>query len=203
MVPLFQTPLINDIGLATGVVIGRGWVPASDLPVIQKFLEDQVLDGESNLRIWAENIITSNFIGRVWANIHSPLLQETDYNDPKTDKDEEVVKINLFDTDNDGTYEAMYDGFRAYGKYNVTIHAIDIKDQQSLPYHTIIEQTRPLVGDISGNGEINLSDAVLGMQIMTGNLDSYRMDAVLADVNDDGLIDFRDILFIMQKALRN
>lgn len=56
-----------------------------------------------------------------------------------------------------------------------------------------------LRGDVNGDGEINLTDAVLALRILSG-LDNSLIVHHEADVNNDGEISAADLIFILQKA---
>jgi hypothetical protein len=72
---------------------------------------------------------------------------------------------------------------------NVIAH---LKDQDFAAVYAVNK------GDIDGDGNVNLTDAILALQVMAG-----RQPASLnlaADVNSDGRIGMADVIYILQKV---
>ncbi len=65
------------------------------------------------------------------------------------------------------------------------------------------EELKPLVvlGDVTGNGSIDIRDASLVMQKVIGVLSLNDEQAAAADVNGDGVIDVRDVVLIIRYTL--
>ena len=53
-------------------------------------------------------------------------------------------------------------------------------------------------GDINGDGNVDLADAILGLKILLG-LESSATVNMEADVNNDGEIGLEEIMYIIQK----
>ncbi|MDM8525589.1 hypothetical protein QUF80_19640 [Desulfococcaceae bacterium HSG8] len=112
------------------------------------------------------------------------------------------------DTDNDGTYETEYKGFTKKGTYQITVYAKDAEDYYSLPVQTAVIRTEDVAnprGDINGNGEADLPDAVTALQVLAGIPGVIWYDYASAgsaggsagvDVNGDGKVGFEEVFYI-------
>lgn len=136
-----QSPIIeangNGIGnekedrtLADNIVIGRGYVPASDIPYIQSIS----VDGTSVATIQAVGVIDSDGIDRVWAVITSPGFAPESPDTPVTD----LPIVEMTDPDNDNTYEGQYNDLTINGTYRIDVFAMDTQGNMSLPRSTSI-----------------------------------------------------------------
>ena len=56
-------------------------------------------------------------------------------------------------------------------------------------------------GDITGNGEINVQDAVLVMRYILNNGELSDRQKLAADVNNDGVVNIHDVVLIVRYAL--
>jgi hypothetical protein len=72
---------------------------------------------------------------------------------------------------------------------NVIAH---LKDQDFAAVYTVKK------GDIDGDGNVNLTDAILALQVMAGQQPASLNLA--ADVNSDGRIGMADVIYILQKV---
>ena len=54
-------------------------------------------------------------------------------------------------------------------------------------------------GDLNGNKVVNLADAILAFQLMSGQTPAATLHND-ADVNDDGKIGLQEVIYILQKA---
>ena len=83
-----------------------------NLPCLSKICDDKKLFKETSTAIWAE--ITSNqTIQKVWAEIKHPV-------DDLGDNNKVIIELTKLD-DLTNIYQFIYDGFRAEGKYTITI----------------------------------------------------------------------------------
>ena len=102
----------------------------------------------------------------------------------------DLPTVELTDDNADGDYEGFYDGFTMSGTYRITIYAADTNDIYSLPKSTSVTQTvgSGIKGDVNGDTEIDLSDAVIALKLAVGLTAPVRQDYVSAevDVNGDG-----------------
>jgi len=84
------------------------------------------------------------------------------------------------------------------GSYRYRVKATNIAGSSG--WRTGISDCIELIvikGDINGDGNVSLSDAILALQIVIGlNSDSTHLDA---DVNGDGKIGLEEVIYILQK----
>jgi len=126
----------DDKILADNIVVGRGYIPASDIPYIETVSGQQILDGTWSATIQAVGVIDSDGIDRVWAVITPPGFVPESPDTPVTD----LPVIEMTDADRDNTYEGQYNDFTISGTYRVTIYAMDKESVYSLPKQTTVVQ---------------------------------------------------------------
>lgn len=101
------------------------------------------------------------------------------------------------DTDNDGmedSWETKY-----FGNLN-RIGTADYDNDGFTDRQEYENGTDPTVksGDMNGDGNLNLNDAILGLKVICGmNPAGIKLGA---DVNKDGKIGLQDIVFVLQKV---
>ncbi|MEE4356361.1 MAG: chitobiase/beta-hexosaminidase C-terminal domain-containing protein [Desulfococcaceae bacterium] len=214
MMAQFQTALIESNGNGTGnekedkvladnIIIGRGAMSASSPPLIRRVSPDQVLNGETGADISAGDILSLNPIIRVWAVIIPPGSHAPSPGDPVL----ELPEIELQGPDNAGNYHGSYGEFTLNGTYHVNIYAKDSKGTFSLPGLTRIIQTNGqgfAKGDINGDMNLNLADAILALKVTVG-ADSSGMIVPDypnsgADANGDSRIGMEDAVYILRKV---
>jgi hypothetical protein len=139
----------DDKTLADNIVVGRGYIPASDMPFILSVSGEQILEGTSVATIQAVGVIDSDGIDRVWAVVTPPGFAPESPDTPVTD----LPVIEMTDPDSDNTYEGQYNAFTIVGTYNITVFAMDQQGVYSLPEQTTVVQ---LVGEVGG-GSIQLN----------------------------------------------
>lgn len=123
---------VDDI---SDIVIGRGRVAASTPPVVGKVSEKQILNGEASASLRASNVVGLNPVTHVWGIVIPPGDRSAD--DPVID----FPKLHFLDADQDGNYDAVYNGFTSVGTYQVLVYAKDIDDAISMPKEIIVSQT--------------------------------------------------------------
>lgn len=166
MVATFQTANIDADGdgianeaedkrLANGIMIGRAWYQAADIPIISKVSQEQTLNGETQATIQAEGIISASGISRVWAVIMPP-----DYEGSPDTPITDLPKVDLISNDDDGIYRGTYESFTAQGTYLINVYASDTKDTYSIPETTSVIQTADMTDtdDDSTDGVENDTD---------------------------------------------
>ncbi|MFC1839600.1 DNRLRE domain-containing protein [Thermodesulfobacteriota bacterium] len=136
----------------TGISIGRGFIPASDIPYINDISAPQTLDGGTSAVLWASGLIDADGISKVWAIITPPDYAPDEPDIPVTDLD--LPTIDLLDPDGDKVYEGTYTDFNDFGTYTVTIYAMDEEGNISMPKITTVYQ--------SGSVDIFEEDDTLG-----------------------------------------
>ncbi len=117
------------------IVIGRGRVAAAVPPFIGHVSGKQILSGKTSASFWAKNVGGLNPVVQVWAVIIPP--SDRPAGDPVID----FPKVDLLDADQDGTYDATYNGFTSVGTYRVLVYAKDLDDAISMPKEIIVSQT--------------------------------------------------------------
>ncbi len=117
------------------IVIGRGRVAAALPPFVGYVSGKQILTGGTSASFWASNVGGLNPVVQVWAIFIPP--GDRPSNDPIIN----FPKVDLWDADQDGTYEATYNGFTSVGTYQVMVYAKDVDGAISMPKKIIVSQT--------------------------------------------------------------
>jgi len=138
-----QIPQININGgdgsnITAKYFIGRGIMTADDKPSTSEVSPNQTVDSGTSAKIWAKGLTTTHSIARVWAVIIPP--DSSVYESVECCITDEMPVIELLDTDADGKYEGIYDGFSdtKAGEYLVSIYAQDTSGNISEPVTTKI-----------------------------------------------------------------
>jgi len=139
-----QTPLLDDTGngignekpdghLAINYRIGLGIILAGDDPLIGSIVPEQTADTGSSATIWVEDVTTTGTIDKVWAVIAPP-------NDDPDDPNSPISELPILDLTHVGSnrYEGSYSAFSKNGTYQITVYAIDLEGNISLPMGTNI-----------------------------------------------------------------
>ena len=142
-----QSPLLDDNGngignenadgdLAKTISIGNGVFSAGDIPSIGAASPGQTLNGQTSASIYADNVIDSDGIKRVWAVITPPNFDPGDPDSP-------VLSLPVLEMTDVGNnrFEGTYMDFNMTGTYNLAIYAKDSNDTLSLPQKITITQT--------------------------------------------------------------
>ncbi len=104
-------------------------------PVIEDVSVDrQLLHGETSVTLKAVIAGDTNTISRVWAEITPPDHSPGSWNNPV-----DLPLAELYDTDNNGTYEGRYDDFTITGTYLITFYAMNTEGVSS-SYYTVIQE---------------------------------------------------------------
>ncbi len=184
------------------IMIGRGLVAmGSPPPTIGIISPEQTLEsGETSAPVTASDITPSDDIRRVWAIILPPdylASPET----PLTD----LPETELTDPDGDGTYEGTHNGFDTNGTYRVTVYAEDSRGTYSPPAQTTVVQTAipdntPTKGDLDGDKELTLKDAVTALKLTAGDPLTIPVSHLEADVDGDKRIGLEEAVYVLQKV---
>lgn len=192
----------NDRKLAGSIIIGRGYQPASDIPLIEAVSESQTLYGETSAELRAGPVIDADGISRVWAVIKPPGYTPESPDIPVTD----LPTAELADTDHDGIYEGNYNGFDKKGTYHITVYAADNTEPESVcsfPMQTTVVQagyTELAECDITGDGKTDLKDGIIALAIVSGMKPAgVSLPASLSelDVSGDGKIGVEEAVHIL------
>ena len=143
---VYQTPWLNDDGnkvadindgaLAADIVIGADTVAGSYVPEIGSVSGDQLLSETMAATLWADDIVSSYPVARVWAQILPPGYTP-DPDDPVGD----IVELELPYNDAESRYQATYNGFATPGSYIVVFYARDEWNSVSLPEYSTVQQS--------------------------------------------------------------
>ncbi len=200
-----QTPLLDadgdgigneheeDHGAVTDISIGRGSISiGAAMPLILDVCGSQSLHGSSTATLWAGPVNSDNSIIRVWAVITPP-----DFDPAPGLPILDLPSLELRDADHDGIYEGSYDQFAARGTYKISIYATDTQDAFSLPALTEVIQVCPK-GDLTGDGEIGLADAILALKAVAGDDVRPVCSPSGSDVNGDGRFGTEEAVYVLR-----
>lgn len=109
----------EDTTLAQDLIIGRGFIPASDKPFISAISTPQSIVDTTTASISASGIIDATGISRVWGVISHPDFELGSKDTPVVNAPE----VELLDPDGDNTWVGSYDHFDLPGTYTITIYA--------------------------------------------------------------------------------
>jgi len=138
----FQNPVLTEAGrLAANTFIGNHTAHTGDVPIITAISPSQNLDGTNSALLFAENVLATSGIARVWAVIRPP-----DYNQGSSDNP--VQELPWIDLQATGSiperYAATYPHFNIDGTYHVAVYARDRSGGTSMPTLTTVTVNNPL-----------------------------------------------------------
>jgi len=200
----------EDKDMVRVLKIGNEIKSAGDIPTIGSVSPAQTLDGETSALIYADNVIDTNGISRVWAVITPPGYSNSSPDKPVTD-------LPTFDLSPAGNnrYEGTYNNFIGGGTYNIAIFASDRDGMLSLPKAMTVTVANGYPdGDVaplgSRDGKVNVGDALVALRFALTLESPTQEDIQHGDVapldaqglpNPDGVINVGDALVILRKAL--
>ena len=207
-----QTPLIEANGNGSGneyedkeyaqsITVGNetATAEAADLPSIESVSPPQTLDGEISAVLYAENVVSTADIERVWAVITPPSAFHGSPDAP-------VLDLPVVDLEpvSDTRYEATFDGFSETGAYKVAIFAIDARDNMSLPKTTEVVQGMALMGDVDASFNVDLADAIIALKTLSAidTSDLVREDYAGSgvDVDGDDKVGVAEVIYILREV---
>ena len=126
-----------DGRLARHHTLGFGILLAGAEPSIGAISPTQELtDGSTSATIWIDDVTTTSTIDTIWATISGPSpfprIPEAPVIDPPS--------MTLAKNAGTGRYEGDYAGFSNYGDYTITVYAMDVSGNISLPKTTTVHQ---------------------------------------------------------------
>jgi PKD repeat protein len=165
-----QVPDINNIQLANETHLGGTFATSNLMPNIIFHTPNQVLSNPS-LTITAEVIDIEDSKCLVWASIlppnhHKPIFGE--FNSPQW----QLERIDLSPVPGEeNIYAGKYDCFYQKGLYVVYLYASDSVgniDSKEVYLNVTQDHIPQNWGDMDGNRMIDLEDAIIGLQILSG-----------------------------------
>ncbi|MEA2061362.1 MAG: C13 family peptidase [Thermodesulfobacteriota bacterium] len=156
-----QMPQLDDNGTGVGnestdgelaqeAFIGTGLISGGGIPVIDGVSPTQTLmEEETSAVLYAENVIDSDGIERVWAVITPP-----DFDPGDTEKP--VLEMPVVEMVHVGgnRYQGIYNEFTLTGTYNVAVYAKDVLGGIVVPSQTTVvkrsNETSPATFDAAG-----------------------------------------------------
>ncbi|MCP4107176.1 MAG: hypothetical protein GY749_16820 [Desulfobacteraceae bacterium] len=205
-----QIPVLNDLyNLSQDYILGFGIILAANDPLIGNVSPEQTLNGQCSAAIWAKDAMingnTDEF--KIQAIITPPGLDKSHVcfiEEPP--KDYLILEYNK-DTER---YEKHYSGFCQDGEYRISFYAVDRenypneKGNVSIPVSTsVIQKSGRKKGDFNYDNEITLDDAIIVLNLLTGNTLSDFVSPYdlmpCVDVNGDNRIGAAEIAYILQR----
>jgi len=182
-----QTPLLDGDGdgignqetdrqIARNVKVGKEIQSLGIIPTIGESTFEQTLSNTETLLIYAEDVSDIGGIKRVWAVISPPDDSARHTGIPITDLP--VIELNPV---GNNRYEAIYDQFNKNGTYHVSVFAMDMQKDISLPKTTKIHvsSSKPDILSAEFGSDKTTGNAPLTIQFTdqsTGNITSHRWD---------------------------
>ena len=125
-----------DGAYASGVRVGASFVAGKDVPQIRSVLDNQQLSGGTVATLWADDVVSSYPVARVWCQVVPPGYRPDPAN-PVTD----LPQLELAYNSGTRRYEAQYSGFSEEGTYKVIYYAKDLWESVSLPRQSYVVQS--------------------------------------------------------------
>lgn len=187
-----------DKAMTAGIVIGKGLMSLSDMPLMKSVSGEQTVSGTGKITLRTGPVTDADGIGKVWGFVIPPCYDPGSPDTPVTD----LPEVSLYDKDHDGEYEADYGDFIYKGVYRIIIYAEDANGTVSLPEYTTVMQTEGIScarGDMNDDGLVNLADAILVLQLQAGMEVSLSVNTE-TDINGDGKIGMEEALYVLRKV---
>ncbi len=205
----FQHPLLDadngignektDFALSSNVIIGEGRMALSDMPYIENPPAGQTLYGETHAEFELGPVIDADGVESVWAYVISPFFKTGPPDMPVTE-----LPVFYFQDDNhDGIYQGGYDQFIYQGDYELVIYAMDAQGVVSPPEYVMVHQVSGLSalrGDVNGNSEIDLADALILLKLLT-NVETVSLPANIdhLDIDGDKKLGLPEIIYVLRE----
>jgi streptogramin lyase len=146
---VYQHPLIDannngignepeDYSLTAGVYIGNATDLFGDAPAIGSVSGAQTINDANAAPLYAEDVLDSDGIARVWAVLRPP-----DYAPGSASNPIDELPAVDFTPVGEGRFEAVFDGFDREGTYQVAIYALDNIGNTSVPVLTTVTVATP------------------------------------------------------------
>ncbi|MEE4355170.1 MAG: hypothetical protein V2I97_01805, partial [Desulfococcaceae bacterium] len=142
------------------------------------------------------NIIASEPLDKVWAVVIPP--------DDSASCEIKQISLEMYN-DGTGKYTADCRLFFREGSYNILIYAKDTAGSVSDPKQISISQLidiQAVKGDINGDGEANLTDAVIALRVMTDSAKEgdvrWNYPASGADIDGNSSAGMAEAIYLLQ-----
>ena len=161
----------------------------------------QVIEEGSSAPITVEVVKGDVDVERVWVQVIPPYADIGG-----GDQTIAYPEIDLTYNESTGNYESILTDLTRPGLYKIIALAEDVDHEVSDPGTAYISAVGTILqGDVNGDGDVDLADAILALKVAIG-LDTSGEDIALAsDVNGDQDIGIAEAIYILQKmtGLRN
>jgi hypothetical protein len=207
MMKAYQSPLLDADGdgianekkdslIAHFLKIGNDDAVLSERPKIKMNQKCLVLNGKTSHNFITEQIVSLQPIQKVWATIIPPKESLPATGNPIYS----VPEIVLESTGNEGQYSGIYSEFYENGLYIVSIYAQNLEENISIPaiVRVFSGDTSQWQGDINMDQRIDLSDVILGLQMLS-DINAIETCTTVVSCNGDDIIDMMDILYILSE----
>jgi hypothetical protein len=207
MMQAYQSPLLDADGdgianekkdslIAHFLKIGNDDAVLSERPKIKMNKKCLVLNGKTSHHFITEQIVSLQPIQKVWATIIPPKESLPATGNPIYS----VPEIVLESTGNEGQYSGIYSEFYENGLYIVSIYAQNLEENISIPaiVRVFSGDTSQWQGDINMDQRIDLSDVILGLQMLS-DINAIETCTTVVSCNGDDIIDMMDILYILSE----
>jgi len=209
MMQTYQSPLLDADGdgianekkdsLITHVLkIGNDYETLSKRPKIKVNQKCLVLNGKTSHNFITEKIVSLQPITKVWATIVPPKKSL-----PATGNPIFIVpEIALEFTGKEGQYAGIYSEFYENGLYTVSIYAQNLEENISIPaiVRVFSGDVSQWQGDINMDQRIDLSDIIIGLQMLS-DINAIETCGTVVSCDGDDIIDMMDILYILSDHL--
>jgi hypothetical protein len=184
----------EDKEAARNILIGERF-GLSVPPEINKASAEEPFSGSTSAAIHAD-IAAYSDIKKVSALISRPDYEGSPEN-PATD----VPAIELTDTGG-GVYEGIYDGYDSNGTYRITVYAENTDGIYSQPVQLSVVQRNLPDGDVDGDQNFTLKDAVAALKVLGGEPATLTKSLSDADVNGDNRIGLAELIYVLKRLAR-
>ena len=128
-------------------------------------------------------------------------------------EDGDLLNVTFTGEYNENDYASGYVGFPDFGKYSYSLYRNIVQDGVKGIYIFVFESNNPIFvpmdegsgamkGDMDGDGEITVADALRALRIAAKLVNPTEQDIALGDVDNDGEITVADALKILRVAAK-
>jgi hypothetical protein len=182
----------NDGYITRDLIIGTDGLTANARPKVLINQKCLIVNNDTTQTFITENIVTLHPVQKVWATIVPPKQLTT--GQPVLILPEIDMEFN----GKEGQYAGIYSDFYENGLYKVSIYAQDKQGMISLPaiIHVFSGGISQWKGDMNMDQVVDLSDVIIGLQMLSDITSLETCGAVVSDGDD--VIDMIDILRVLK-----